>query len=953
MQSSLEAPDTSFVDTSMDIPRTSPGTTIQMNSKDTMDFPGATTTPDVSPPNPDNTASSSNNEKQHLRNHKKGKSKSIKADEPPHVDHNDRISTKHEAKSKRRKSSKKALTDESQRQQFETNVTQENSSYLNQAFFLDQSGATALVQNTTVDFNRSDDFNTSAGEVNSSEVSAASPETPGTKANDSVDAEAEEPVKRKLKPQLTGVESSSRRKSKTRDVRIDASEALGKKSKTLVDGTAGATDPKGSTRRKTKQKPADDGDAEPTYSAPRRKSKAETPAETETKKRKPKKNALDQNSDDNGEPSKDENGEPSKESPVQKSTKSFPESAKEQDRIDYDELSTEPQRQKLKKVCWTCAKHQDPNCNDYEVIPKETSIREAMRLCWECPDPDGDDFGEASPKGKRKCQKFGAMPKPPSLDVDDEYLDELQPEIMESISGINSPEKQLIIDNMLSDVVKASIAKDAMAKFQAIAESVDGFIQDDKSIERSPAGSAMHGFYDDEGTACSHFLNDCSEMTSESGLTSMTSTLPGSSQKSLLPALESELEPLPLYEAYTTSLADVSTTGGTDTTSTLNTEGNTLDGLTLNDSLDRLQVPEPPGSEKGGKHSIPWLNETALQRKSSVERNALKRASTRDLGLESSEPPNRRRSMLGNPVVPGGKGLPDYTRDVSLPADIALLPHVGNRISSTTLTNGLESGSIEADPNSFLYTVSWGAKKFNSVMMLATNNEESYRSLGGKAAKKSRVPLDEISEVDKGSKTTSRLCCLLVFALVVALPSLIIGITIPVLKKRKGCDCDVTVAPTSSPSLSLGGLATLLEQSPADESATFQGEKSPQSKAFDWIVAGSASHSLSTARIVQRYTLATIYFSTGGDSWFVQSGWLSTEDECGWFSSDQEICNPDGELINLSLVYNSLGGMIPKELALLTKLQFLDLTGNSLSGSIPAALGGMSSLGTLQGHFDS
>lgn len=371
MQSSLEAPDTSFVDTSMDIPRTSPGTTIQMNSKDTIDFPGATTTPDVSPPNPDNTASSSKNEKQHLRNHKKGKSKSIKADEPPHVDHNDRISTKHEAKSKRRKSSKKAMTDESQRQQFETNVTQENSSYLNQAFFLDQSGATALVQNTTVDFNRSDDFNTSASEVNSSEVSAVSPETPGTKANDSVDAEAEEPVKRKLKPQLTGVESSSRRKSKTRDVRIDASEALGKKSKTLVDGTAGATEPKGSTRRKTKQKPAEDGDAEPTYSAPRRKSKAETPAETETtKKRKPKKSAIDQNSDDNGEPSKDENGEPSKESPVQKSTKSFPESAKEQDRIDYNELSTEPQRQKLKKVCWTCAKHQDPIAMITKLSPR-------------------------------------------------------------------------------------------------------------------------------------------------------------------------------------------------------------------------------------------------------------------------------------------------------------------------------------------------------------------------------------------------------------------------------------------------------------------------------------------------------------------------------------------------------------------------------------------------------
>jgi hypothetical protein len=145
----------------------------------------------------------------------------------------------------------------------------------------------------------------------------------------------------------------------------------------------------------------------------------------------------------------------------------------------------------------------------------------------------------------------------------------------------------------------------------------------------------------------------------------------------------------------------------------------------------------------------------------------------------------------------------------------------------------------------------------------------------------------------------------------------------------------------------------LLEQALADEATDFQGDKSPQSKAFDWIVAGSASHSLSSARIVQRYALATIYFSTRGDSWFVQTGWLSTEDECGWFSSDKTICNPDGELINLSLVYNSLGGNLPNELALLTKLQFLDLTGNNLSGSIPAALGGISSLGKLRGLFES
>jgi hypothetical protein len=35
--------------------------------------------------------------------------------------------------------------------------------------------------------------------------------------------------------------------------------------------------------------------------------------------------------------------------------------------------------------------------------------------------------------------------------------------------------------------------------------------------------------------------------------------------------------------------------------------------------------------------------------------------------------------------------------------------------------------------------------------------------------------------------------------------------------------------------------------------------------------------------VEQRYALATFYFSTSGDNWIVNTGWLSVAGECDWF----------------------------------------------------------------------
>ena len=61
---------------------------------------------------------------------------------------------------------------------------------------------------------------------------------------------------------------------------------------------------------------------------------------------------------------------------------------------------------------------------------------------------------------------------------------------------------------------------------------------------------------------------------------------------------------------------------------------------------------------------------------------------------------------------------------------------------------------------------------------------------------------------------------------------------------------------------------------------------SPQGKALSWTIGDALLNTnYSDERILQRFALATLYFSTGGESWYDNSGWLEEEiNECNWFS---------------------------------------------------------------------
>ena len=92
---------------------------------------------------------------------------------------------------------------------------------------------------------------------------------------------------------------------------------------------------------------------------------------------------------------------------------------------------------------------------------------------------------------------------------------------------------------------------------------------------------------------------------------------------------------------------------------------------------------------------------------------------------------------------------------------------------------------------------------------------------------------------------------------------------------------------------------------------------------------------------VERQTLIEFFAATGGTRWTNHDGWGTSTPVCNWFGV---ICNfIDGDpnrpfVAHLSLALNNLEGEIPASLGNLTRLQSLDVMSNRLSGTVPEPL---------------
>lgn len=126
----------------------------------------------------------------------------------------------------------------------------------------------------------------------------------------------------------------------------------------------------------------------------------------------------------------------------------------------------------------------------------------------------------------------------------------------------------------------------------------------------------------------------------------------------------------------------------------------------------------------------------------------------------------------------------------------------------------------------------------------------------------------------------------------------------------------------------------------------FTDPNSYQSKAAKWVEDTAQLGVQTPERLVQRYALACLYYSTnavktewtdelfGVDvirGWIDETGWLNYDDECSWY---KVTCNGNGKVTKIQLSQNRLTGSLPPELVLLNdSLEEIDLYDNPIYNS--------------------
>lgn len=178
-------------------------------------------------------------------------------------------------------------------------------------------------------------------------------------------------------------------------------------------------------------------------------------------------------------------------------------------------------------------------------------------------------------------------------------------------------------------------------------------------------------------------------------------------------------------------------------------------------------------------------------------------------------------------------------------------------------------------------------------------------------------------------------------------------------------------SPTSAPTLSASGFVlSLLPDETVD--AIVGNPNSNQSRTLEWMIQDLSLPLYPDWRILQRFALATLFYSTGGGvegrrGWRKTTDWLSYDvHECQWFHHENSglyekpfkrqnlLYNPKGGICNGTDIYhhlwlppNRLRGPFPNEVYLLTSLRSISIIQNKVSGTITTEIAKLSQLEVL------
>lgn len=149
--------------------------------------------------------------------------------------------------------------------------------------------------------------------------------------------------------------------------------------------------------------------------------------------------------------------------------------------------------------------------------------------------------------------------------------------------------------------------------------------------------------------------------------------------------------------------------------------------------------------------------------------------------------------------------------------------------------------------------------------------------------------------------------------------------------------CTCCEAPCFDSDEPTGGLSDLLGDLAGEYDQTYHRQ------AIQWLASNAEIDSFSSAKAVQRFVLASVFYATSSvrspytdarygignttfPGWVHSDGWLTDDDECAWIGV---ICNGDGEVVSLVLRFNHLTGSFPPVITLLkSSLSHLDISGN-------------------------
>lgn len=128
----------------------------------------------------------------------------------------------------------------------------------------------------------------------------------------------------------------------------------------------------------------------------------------------------------------------------------------------------------------------------------------------------------------------------------------------------------------------------------------------------------------------------------------------------------------------------------------------------------------------------------------------------------------------------------------------------------------------------------------------------------------------------------------------------------------------------------------------------------PEADALYWISyddPGALDPHAPIDKVIQRFVLATLYFSTKGSDWEHSFDFMTHHDVCDWNhqgdSKGGAYCDKNGFVDSLILTGLNLAGALPKDLGLLTHMTHLDLSNNNIEDQLPSTIGLLRKLTTL------